>query len=233
MNSKLKEHVVAALGYMWAPLTVVASILVSYSSISAPVDSPKSYQVKIDDFRFSPKSVEVESGTSVQWLNTDRFIHSIQVDGLGGSKALENGQDFTLIFSSPGEYNYHCGEHKGMRGVIRVVGDTAGTPARPPENALASSDKAHATPDDGSAGNTIQIVDFMTFSPAKISVPVGETVVWENHDGSNHIIAFDGEQSPRIRHGGSFSKTFDSPGEYRFICAIHGERMSGSVTVTQ
>lgn len=81
-------------------------------------------------------------------------------------------------------------------------------------------------------GSVIQIVDFMRFEPVSLTVPAGTTVTFLNNDGSNHIIQFaDGSKSPRLRHGASYSHSFPSAGEFPYICAIHGQRMSGTVIV--
>jgi plastocyanin len=82
------------------------------------------------------------------------------------------------------------------------------------------------------AGSVVEIVEFMRFEPTTLTVPAGTTVTWINNDGSNHIIQMrSGAKSPRMRHGASYSQRFDTPGEYPYICAIHGERMSGTIIV--
>lgn len=81
------------------------------------------------------------------------------------------------------------------------------------------------------AENTISIVDFMRFSPAVLTVKAGTTVTWANHDGSNHIILMGNVRSQRLKHDSTFTHTFSKPGEYNYICAIHGEKMSGKVIV--
>ncbi|MEC9363183.1 MAG: cupredoxin domain-containing protein [Sinimarinibacterium flocculans] len=81
-------------------------------------------------------------------------------------------------------------------------------------------------------GAVVQIVDFMRFEPVTLTVEPGTTVTWINNDGSNHIIQLrQGGKSPRLRHGANWSRSFDTPGEYPYICAIHGERMSGTIIV--
>jgi plastocyanin len=81
-------------------------------------------------------------------------------------------------------------------------------------------------------GAVVQIVDFMRFEPVSLTVPAGTTVTWINNDGSNHIIQMKaGDKSPRLRHGANWSHSFTAPGEYPYICAIHGERMSGTIIV--
>lgn len=81
-------------------------------------------------------------------------------------------------------------------------------------------------------GAVVQIVDFMRFEPVTLTVSAGTTVTWINNDGSNHIIQLQqGGKSPRLRHGANWSHSFTTPGEYPYICAIHGERMSGTIIV--
>lgn len=81
------------------------------------------------------------------------------------------------------------------------------------------------------AENTVSIVDFMRFSPSVLTVAAGTEVTWSNHDGSNHIIQVGNIRSTRLRHNSSFSYRFDKPGEYPFICGIHGNKMSGKIIV--
>lgn len=85
---------------------------------------------------------------------------------------------------------------------------------------------------DGTAPGLVKIVDFMRFEPAVITIKAGTTLRWENEDGSNHFVLIDGKKSPRLRHGGHYEVVLNKPGEYDYICAMHGKRMSGKVIVT-
>lgn len=77
-----------------------------------------------------------------------------------------------------------------------------------------------------------QIVDFMRFDPVELKVAAGTTVNWTNRDGSNHILQFsDGQKSPRLRHDARYSRSFPGAGVIRYTCAIHGDKMSGTVIV--
>lgn len=87
------------------------------------------------------------------------------------------------------------------------------------------------TPSAPAAGTEVQIVDFMHFDPAQLTVAPGTTVTWTNKDGSNHIVQFADQKSPRMRHDATYSRRFDTPGEYPYQCAIHGERMRGTIIV--
>ncbi len=87
-------------------------------------------------------------------------------------------------------------------------------------------------PSQAQAENQVGIVDFMRFEPQEIKIKAGQSVTWVNRDGSNHKIKFSDSTSPRLRHDASYSKRFDSPGNYDYVCDIHGKKMSGRVLVT-
>ncbi len=78
----------------------------------------------------------------------------------------------------------------------------------------------------------VRLQDF-AFSPANIVVDVGATVTWTNYDGVAHTVTSDqGEElkSPLFGQDGTFSYTFDEPGEYFYHCEPH-PNMKGLVTV--
>ena len=54
----------------------------------------------------------------------------------------------------------------------------------------------------------------------------------ENHDPAEHAVTAEngGFDSGTLAQGTSFATTFDQPGEYRYICALH-PGMKGRVIV--
>lgn len=79
---------------------------------------------------------------------------------------------------------------------------------------------------------TVHIIDF-TFTPARISVPVGTTVTVVNDDEAVHDWTSQSGvwRSGDLQRGQSFSFTFRTAGTFEFLCTIHPS-MTGSVTVT-
>ena len=77
-------------------------------------------------------------------------------------------------------------------------------------------------------------IEAFAFTPPAIKAKVGQTVTWENHDPADHTVTSeDGSfDSGAMARGASFEATFDSPGEYRYICALH-PGMKGTVTVEE
>jgi plastocyanin len=84
-----------------------------------------------------------------------------------------------------------------------------------------------------------------SFDPSSITVPVNTTVNWQwnscSGDGYGgygtcvtHSIVFDDGSgiTSDTQSSGTFSRTFTKAGTYKYHCAIHGQSMSGSVTVT-
>lgn len=96
----------------------------------------------------------------------------------------------------------------------------------------------------GVSTNTVVIAD-QSFSPGAINVPVGTTVSWQwkscVDDGYggyascvSHNVTFDdgSNVASSTQNTGTFSRTFNTAGTYKYHCTIHGAAaMSGQVTV--
>jgi len=78
----------------------------------------------------------------------------------------------------------------------------------------------------------VGIVNFK-FTPATVTIKVGGTVDWTNHDDIGHTVTFAGQgiNSKVLQRNDRFSHTFDTPGTYTYICSIH-PFMHGTVVVT-
>lgn len=76
------------------------------------------------------------------------------------------------------------------------------------------------------------VIENYAFTPANLTVAKGTTVEWVNHDTVPHTVAADQPhfESAPLDTDETFSKTFNEPGEYTYVCTQHG-RMSGTVTV--
>jgi plastocyanin len=75
-------------------------------------------------------------------------------------------------------------------------------------------------------------IDNFTFSPKEITVAVGTTVKWVNHDDIPHTVV---EQKTTFRSKAldtddSYSYTFASAGEFDYFCGLH-PHMVGKVIV--
>ena len=79
-------------------------------------------QVAIEGFEFVPPEIEVESGASVTWTNSDDSAHPIQDEGglFPESEDLGAGDSFSFTSDAPGQYPYICGIHPFMKGTVSV-----------------------------------------------------------------------------------------------------------------
>jgi plastocyanin len=102
----------------------------------------------------------------------------------------------------------------------------AAAPAPPAVTVSSPKNKAHA-----SASASVTMGDFF-FSPASVTVAVGDTVTWHNTGQAPHTAtANDGSfDTGTINAGGSGSHTFSSAGTFSYICTIH-PNMKGTVRV--
>ena len=85
---------------------------------------------------------------------------------------------------------------------------------------------AHAYAED-----TNITIDNFTFAPAELTVKVGTTVTWTNHDDIPHAIVSAGKfRSKTLDTDNSFSFTFTAAGDYKYFCSLH-PHMTGTIKV--
>jgi plastocyanin len=82
-------------------------------------------------------------------------------------------------------------------------------------------------------GASVKIRD-MKFSPASVSIKVGESVTWVNEDDRDHTVtAADGSfASDNLKPGSSFTFEFTKAGKFAYACSYH-PRMKGVVNVSE
>ncbi len=78
-------------------------------------------EVKIDNFSFSPATLEIRAGTKVTWTNADDIPHTVVSDEkIFKSKALDTDEKFSFTFDKPGTYPYFCSLHPKMTAKVVV-----------------------------------------------------------------------------------------------------------------
>jgi plastocyanin len=74
-------------------------------------------------------------------------------------------------------------------------------------------------------------IDNFTFAPAQLTVKIGDTVTWTNHDDIPHTVVSAGKfRSKATDTDGTFSFTFTSAGDYKYFCSLH-PHMTGMIKV--
>ena len=92
-------------------------------SSSPPTSQPATAIVKIDNFAFQPRELNITVGTTVTWQNADDVPHTATSKDdpqVFDSGALDTDEKFSFTFSKPGKYAYYCKVHPHMTGVVIV-----------------------------------------------------------------------------------------------------------------
>jgi plastocyanin len=96
---------------------------------------------------------------------------------------------------------------------------------------LVASPSAKANDQSSAASAEVKIDNFV-FGPQTVTVPVGTTVTWTNHDDIPHtVVSTEGVFKSKVRDTDEkFSYTFTKAGTYPYYCSVH-PKMTGTVVV--
>jgi plastocyanin len=85
------------------------------------VHSANFHNVTINNFAFSPDSLNIPAGDTVLWTNDQNVTHTVTSDtGTELGHQLTSGSNYQHIFGAAGTYRYHCSIHTTMHGVVVV-----------------------------------------------------------------------------------------------------------------
>lgn len=102
-------------------MLIPALVIACNSQTAAATSAPAATAIKIDNFSFSPPTITVATGTTVQWTNKDDIPHTVvSSDQAFKSKALDTDQQFAYTFTKPGTYEYFCSLHPKMKATVVV-----------------------------------------------------------------------------------------------------------------
>jgi plastocyanin len=74
--------------------------------------------VAIDNFAFSPATLNVKMGQQVTWTNQQDVAHTVTADGGAFDHSMPSGATFSFAFAKAGTFAYHCMIHPFMKGTI-------------------------------------------------------------------------------------------------------------------
>jgi len=100
------------------------------------------------------------------------------------------------------------------------------------KNGYGSSKGTNPPPPGNTPPNTVVIANF-AFSPASLTVSVGDTVTWRNDDNVGHTVTSDSGSelgSALLSHGQTYQHVFTTTGTYPYHCNVH-TTMRGTITV--
>lgn len=78
--------------------------------------------VSIIDMSFSPSSLSVKKGTTVEWTNNDVTTHTVTgTKGGLSNHGIAPGSTYSYTFDTVGTFPYHCEIHSSMTGAVTVT----------------------------------------------------------------------------------------------------------------
>lgn len=79
---------------------------------------------------------------------------------------------------------------------------------------------------------TVNLPPSYRFDPVSIQVPVGTTVTWTNNDNFTHsVLVLGTSDTHNMKPGEKTSITFNTAGEFNYVCTYHTQDMKGKVIV--
>ena len=104
---------------------MVLVLLLGFSSIVMGMPEPaENNLVTIYKMKFIPPEITIKRGETVRWLNREkRQYHSVWFEKYGDPEPdyLFPDEAYTRAFDSAGSFDYRCGPHPEMIGVVHVV----------------------------------------------------------------------------------------------------------------
>ncbi|MDQ1508686.1 MAG: hypothetical protein QOG50_530 [Actinomycetota bacterium] len=116
-------------------LVLVLAVLAAWIAGAAPAGASSTVAMSVHDFAFSPSTLTVPVGTTVQITNTGQSTHTWSSDPGDAqqwdSGPINPGSSFSVTFNGAGQFGFHCNIHPYMTGTVVVVASTPSTTAAP------------------------------------------------------------------------------------------------------
>ncbi|MGI8617785.1 MAG: cupredoxin domain-containing protein [Gemmatimonadaceae bacterium] len=78
-------------------------------------------RVNLKDLAFSPATIRIKAGQTIEWVNADPLAHTVTADDKSwGSGFLNQGGRYARRFTETGSFPYHCEPHPQMKGTVIV-----------------------------------------------------------------------------------------------------------------
>ncbi len=119
-------------------LLALAGLILLGVGLSAAAPEADAVVMMTNDLKFTPATVTIQRGQTVEWRNTSLLVHTVTADPAkatlaesvrlpDGAPAFDSGTldpeaTFRHTFTVPGTYRYFCVPHEGakMRGTVIV-----------------------------------------------------------------------------------------------------------------
>ena len=81
---------------------------------------PKTVEVVIGDFSYTPSDITIKVGDSVKWINNGKFPRSVTAADQTFNSLIASGSSYTFTFTKAGTYEYSSTNWPDMHGKIIV-----------------------------------------------------------------------------------------------------------------
>lgn len=121
---------------MRAAASVLAALLFALGGfLIAPAAAPQAQaaagkHVMIENYAYSPPTLNVQAGETVSWTNHDEAKHDVVGAGFR-SPLLAKGQRWSYTFPAAGNYSYYCSLHPDMRAKVTATPAPQPSPQQP------------------------------------------------------------------------------------------------------
>ncbi|HEY0603722.1 MAG TPA: cupredoxin family copper-binding protein [Herpetosiphonaceae bacterium] len=141
-----RPHCVRFAGILAIVVALVMAGLVTAGVRAAPVRQATSIQIQ--NFAFTPDSVEVPVGSQVTWANADQAPHTATArDGSFDTGQIEAGGSQSVTLNTAGTFEYFCTVHPRMVATLIVrAAASAESPAASPATAASAPAATTASP---------------------------------------------------------------------------------------
>jgi plastocyanin len=102
-----------------APVAQAATVTAPAATEQSPATVTP---VTIRLVKFSPETIEVKIGQTVEWANNDLTPHTVTSQGTGdlNSGSIDAGASWRHTFTQAGSFPYYCTFHPEMKGTVIV-----------------------------------------------------------------------------------------------------------------
>jgi plastocyanin len=105
----------------FAVLAGAALVAVPVSALAAKAEAARTYTVTLKDMKFGPLPATLRVGDTVEWVNSDIFLHSATATDRAFDVELRPGAHLWTTFHKAGIYPFACRYHPGMTGRLAVA----------------------------------------------------------------------------------------------------------------
>lgn len=112
--------------FAWAAVLVAACVGASPAAVVSP--KPAAI-VHINDFKYNPTPVTVNTGDTVEFINDDSEAHTVTADDKSfDSGGMDTSDTWSHTFTKAGKYTYFCALHPWMKAVVIVKPSQTSSP---------------------------------------------------------------------------------------------------------